>query len=388
MSLAGRHVAVVAFEMEGEPTGVGRYLEGLLGGIAALGETSNEGPARWTLFFKGDPFDHALWSNSDARFRPDFDRRPRARPILWEQTRLPRSIRRAAPDLLFSPSYSLPPVRGLPRLVTIHDLSFERLPQAFPWKERMRRRWLARRAARDATRVLADTVAIANELADRYALAPDRIGVVPLAVDGRFTPRAKDGDVTTRRTLGLDGPYLLVLGTVLARRRLDLVLSAFATIAADHPDLRLVIGGRNRLRHAADLDRWIAESGVADRVWVPGYLPESGLPAAYRGAVATVYLSEYEGYGLPPMESLACGTPCLVAPGLGLDDLWPNYPYRVRQLDHPSTAEALAVLLADDDGRRAVGTDGAARMAQRTWIASARQFLAELEHAYACGPRS
>ena len=88
-------IAVVAYEMEGERTGVGRYLEGLLWGIARTGDAR-----RWRLYFKGDPFDHPLWATGDGRFEPVFDRRPQARPILWEQLRLPLLLRRDSPELV------------------------------------------------------------------------------------------------------------------------------------------------------------------------------------------------------------------------------------------------------------------------------------------------
>jgi glycosyltransferase involved in cell wall biosynthesis len=370
-------VGVLAYEMEGERTGVGRYLEGLLSGLA-----EHDAPHRWHLFFKGDPFDHPLWDGDGDRFVPVFDGRPGARPILWEQTRLPRLIRRAGLDFLFSPAYSLP--RGFrgPSMLVVHDLSFERLPEEFDLKERWRRRLLARRSAHRASRVLADTGAVARELAATYSLPAHKIGVVPLGIDPRVLGEPAD-DARQLARVGVEPPYLLYLGSILPRRRVDLVIGAFARVAARRPGLRLVLAGGNRLRRRRELDRWIAESGCGERIVRVGYVAEEALGALYRGAELTFYLSEYEGYGLPPLESLAAGTPALVGPGLALDELWPDYPYRVPRLELAAVADVTLGALDGADARRRIGDEGRERMARLTWKCSAEHFLAEMERAVA-----
>ncbi|MYI33043.1 MAG: glycosyltransferase family 4 protein, partial [Holophagales bacterium] len=179
-------IGVVAYEMEGAPTGVGRYLEELL---TALRGTPRARGWRLKLFFKGDPFEHPLWTGEEAggcTCEAVFDRRTDAHPIFWEQIRLPRILRTRAVDLLFSPGYSLPRGASPASLVTIHDLSFEVLPRDFGFRERWRRRFLARRAARSATRVLTDTGRTAAELQGRYGVPEERIAVAPLGVSPRF----------------------------------------------------------------------------------------------------------------------------------------------------------------------------------------------------------
>ena len=376
------HIGIVAYEMEGAATGVGRYLEGLLGGLRAPGRS--DGPdLRLSLLFKGDPFEHPLWSSPTppatagttptTTIEPRFDGRPNARPIGWEQLRLPSLLQPLDCDLIFSPSYSLPPRLPAPAIVTIHDLSFEHLPKAFPRRERWRRRFLARRAAQRAARVLADTERIAAELVGMYRLAPERVSVVPLAVDRRFSALSDNTDPQALAALGLTKPYVLVLGTVLDRRRLDVTLAAFDQLAATDPDLRLVIAGNNRLRQPGDLERWIAATAARDRVQRLGWVDESQLPALYRQAAAAVYLSTYEGYGLPPLEALACGTPCVVSEGLGLDDLWPDYPLRAIDIE-PDAVAALVRRALGPTGTE-VGHDGAARMLRLDWQHTAVDFL-------------
>lgn len=298
---------------------------------------------------------------------------------------MPRLLKQHRLDLLFSPHYSLPPARGIPSIVTIHDLSFEHLPEEFRWKERWRRRILARRATRQANRVLADTEQIADELRRTYRLDRDRVGVVPLAIEPAFLDAGvgpKQPDVERLAESGIRAPYLLYAGTMLDRRHIGLLVEVFRELADERPDLTLVLAGANRLRNPGDLDAWLATLPQG-RAVVPGYVPEELLPALYRNAALSFYLSPYEGFGLPPMESLACGTPAIVAPGLGLDGIWPDYPYKCAELDLPTVAAVTRRALLDRQERDRVGAEGHRRIAALTWEASARQFLGEVDRALA-----
>ena len=373
--------AVVAYEMEGDRTGVGRYLEGLLSGLAQL---NDEG--RWLLYFKGDPFDHPLWSDATRaegrpHFEPVFDRRPRARPILWEQLRLPTLLRRDRPDRVFSPAYSLPATGAVPGIVTVHDLSFEVLGEDLDFKERWRRRLLARRVVRKAKRVLTDTQEMARDLMRLYRLPYEKIGVVPLGVDARFSMHEGASESSDHERLakyGIRPPYLLFLGSILERRRVDLVIDAFARVAREHPDLSLVLAGRNRLRQAGDLERWIADSGARERILQVGYVREDDLVPLYRRAKLFYYLSTYEGYGLPPMESLAAGTPAVVGRGLALDELWPDYPYRLPTLDLKALVRVTRSALRDEASRQRIAGEGIERMVRLDWRRTAELFLDEI----------
>ena len=394
-----RTIAVVAYEMEGRPTGVGRYTEELLG---ALGLVSRAEGWRLRLFFKGDPFEHPLWAapvSGSCRVKPIFDRRPGAHPILWEQFRLPRLLRNDPADLLFAPGYSLPRAPGRPSLVTIHDLSFERLPGDFGFRELWRRRYLARAAARTATRVLTDTRRTAKELRQHYGLPPERVAVVPLGVSPRFVNAAAAagaGDRVKDRALaklGVRPPYLLMLGSILPRRRLDLVLRALGRVvrgpaptgSGPHPgrpnldEVRLVVAGRNQLPRPESLCRIVRAEGLGDRVIRIGYVDDDLLPRLYARALGTIYVSEYEGYGLPPLESLAAGIPVLVSDAPALEELWPDYPLRCDRLEVDALTAGLRRLVGDRDARRLAITEGPGRVRTLTWERAAARFAREVE---------
>lgn len=361
-------VGVIATELEGQRTGVGRYLEGLLAGALAA-----EPDLRFVLFLHGAPFEHPLFR--DSRVVPRFAGRS-GRAWIWEQLALARVSAGERLDVLFSPSYALPLMTGLPGVVTIHDLSFERLPEEFGPAERWRRRLTARASAQRAARVLADTPAIARELVEMYALPARKVGVVPLGLDAKFALQPGERARSTN-------PYWLALGTVLERRHPELVIAAFAREHRRRPALRLVIAGANRLREPADLARWIAASGAAEAIEAPGYVAEDAVVELYRGAELAFYLSSYEGFGLPPLEALACGTPVVVGPGLALDELWPSYPFRVESFDADGLERVLGTLRGRGELLREVGQEGAERMKQLTWKTAGERWLAELAKAVA-----
>lgn len=355
----------MASEMQGTPTGVGRLLRGWLPWLTVL-----RPDWRFVLLFQGEPFSDPILDQPGIESL--FFSRSRQRPTLFEQLHLGRRL----PDLdvFFSPAYSLP--RGLrcPSVVALHDLSFEVLPEEYSFKERWRRRLLARRAARVANRVLTISPRIAAELESIYGVESSKIGILPLAVD----PAVFSVGVPVSP---VSGPFMLCVGSILERRRPEEVIDAFARIRTQHPDLRLVFAGPNRLRDPGSLDRAVARRGLVDAVQVRGFVGDDELLALMKHAEFSVYVSVYEGYGLPPIESLAVGTPVITSPGLALDFIWPEYPYRADAIVAESIAATALRLLDDADERRQTLAEARNRVADLDWRLATEALLVELERA-------
>ena len=365
-------VGVIAAEMEGRPTGVGRYLEGLFQGLAAW-----DHGVEWHLFFQGDPFNLPATEGGPAI--PHFSGHRGSR-VLWEQVVVTRELARHDLDVLFGPAYALPFSCPLPSVVAMHDLSFEVLPLEFGPRERWRRRLLARRAARTAERVLTDTASMADRVSERYAVPPDRLAVVPLGVDvERFSPVPAVDDDRVVSELGVQGPYLLWLGAIFERRLPREVLEAFAVLRRARPKLGLVMVGGNRMRRPGLLQRWIEELSLGDSVVLHDWVGEDCLAPLYRGAELSIYLSLHEGFGIPPLESLACGTPVVVSNGLALDEIWPAYPYRCREATTRAIVATAKEILEDGERSVQVVREALDIIAKLDWESSSRRLVAELE---------
>jgi len=367
-------VAVIAAEMEGRATGVGRYLEGLLQGL----ELWDHG-VEWHLFFQGDPAPSL--PRTDGPINVHHSRHHGSR-VLWEQVLVTREIEAVEPDVVFGPAYTLPFGLRVPSVVTLHDLSFEVLPEEFGARERWRRRILARRAARVAHEVLAVSGHMGGLLRARFGLADGRVAVVPHGVDtDKFSSAPDPADDLLLAELEVKPPYLLWAGTVLERRLPLQVLGAFAAVRRDNPKLELVIAGANRMRRPEKLDVWIKQLGLEHAVRRLGWVEETVLAPLYRGAELGVYVSRHEGYGLPPMECLACGTPVVVSAGLGLDDAWPDYLFRVSELDEESIAGVMTQILGDADRTAQIMVEANSVIAGCDWEQSSRRLVAELRRA-------
>ena len=370
--MGGMKVGVIAAEMEGRRTGVGRYLEGMLRGL----ERWDHG-CEWHLFFQGD--EHSPPQAALGAAIPHFSGHQGSR-VVWEQVAVTGELARYDLDVLVGPAYALPFSCDLPSVVVMHDLSFEVLPLEFGPRERWRRRFLARRAVRTAERVLTDTASMADLVSARYAVPPDRLAVVPLGIDvERFSPAPQVDDDRTMSELGVRRPYLLWLGAIFERRLPREILEAFALLRRDRPELQLVMVGGNRMRRPDRLRQWIEELGLGQSVVLHDWVGEDCLAPLYRGAELSFYVSLHEGFGIPPLESLACGTPVVVSSGLALDEMWPAYPWRCSEMTARGIAATATEILEDGARSARVITEASRVIATLDWESSSRRLVAELE---------
>ena len=290
-------IGIDARELLGEATGVGRYLGELLTRWIARADSVR----RRLLLYTPEPL-------------PLLRTLPPGAPVQqvvvgsgtgtwWEQTHLRRAVRSDAPDIFFAPAYTAPLGLRMPLVVTIHDVSFAAHPEWFTPREGARRRLLTRQAARSAELILTDSEFSRREIVDRLAAAPDRLQVIPPGVTLRST---------TRNPAPPREPIVLFAGSIFNRRRLPETILAFAEASANRPDARLVIVGADRSYPRIDLERLAEASGVRERIDVLPYAPEADLNALYARASVFVFLSEYEGFGLTPLEALSAGVPIVV----------------------------------------------------------------------------
>jgi glycosyltransferase involved in cell wall biosynthesis len=337
------NIAIDAREAAGRPTGVGRYLANLL---SAWGRATSPAQHGFTLY--GDERSARVFSTPVRDFPVSRLRRwPElipGRDTLWQQITLPRQLRRRPPDVFFSPAYSLPYRLPCPAVVAVHDISFEAHPEWFPRRQAMRRKYTCRRACGLARLVLTCSEFSRSELISRYRLPPELVVSVPLAADPRFRPEENPAaELRLRREHGIRGRIILHAGTILNRRMIPLLLEAFAQVLKADPGLTLVFAGENRSWPAIDLFSLAAAFGVEDRIAVPGYVSDRDLAALYNASALTVYLSEYEGFGLPPLEALASGCPVVTSDNKALKEHF----HGLARLHHGREPGALAQTILD-----------------------------------------
>jgi len=379
-------IGIDARELTGRPTGVGRYLANIL---AAWGDMPDATAHTYLLYHpQEDQLDLPLPDSGALAIA----RRPvgGGRRSWWEQVRLPIALRRDRPEVLFAPAYSAPLMAGVPVVLTIHDLSFVAHPEWFGWRERTRRRWLTALSARAAGCVLTVSQFSKSEIVRLLAVPPDLVRVIPqAAVPSRIPgggPPAAPGGITTRRR----EPFVLYVGSIFNRRRLRDLIRAFAIVARTRPELTLEIVGDDRSHPHEDLPAIAAAAGVGDRVNIRAYVPDETLYDLYSRAAVFAFLSQYEGFGLTPLEALAHGVPPIVLDTDVAREVYGDAASYVPMGDLDRTADALSRLLFDEAARRAILDKAPAVLGRYSWQKTARATLAALEETArrpAGGPR-
>lgn len=370
-------IGVDARVLAHRPTGVARYLRGVLRHARAMLAP-----------------DDALTLYADAPM-PTADRAA-GRPctltwplpggdMAWRQLRLPPAIARDAPDVLFCPFYSVPLASSVRRVVTIHDVAFDAHPEWFDWKGRIAFR-LAGPSARRAARVLTPSAFSAGEVMRLYGIPASRVEVTPLGVDAAWSepPSANERHIL-RDWLGFDGPFVLHLGAVHMRRLPDVLVDAFALLAPRFPDLRLVVAGPT-IAPAQDLSARARERGVVSRFVRMRWVPEEHLRTLVAEARAVVYLSLYEGFGLPALEAMAAGTPVVVLRRASLPEVCGDAALWVEEPEPRQVADALALVLDDERVHAERALAGRTRAKGFTWERTAALTWAAIKAAASGSP--
>lgn len=353
-------VGIDARELCGRPTGVGRYLNGLLSEWAVDTRASRH---EFVLYAP-----EALAVTLDAR---RFATRivPGPGGTWWEQVRLPAVAAKDHLDVLFAPAYTAPLLRTVATVVAIHDLSFAAHPEWFGVREGIRRRWLSRQSAERARAVITISQFSRRELTERFGLAESKIHVIPPGITSPAVAAPAAGDHRD----------VLYVGSIFNRRHVPDLIRAFGPIARQHPRTSLEIVGDDRSVPREDLRTFIALEGLTGRVRWREWVADRELGALYGGARAFGFLSEYEGFGLTPLEALAAGVPSVLLDTAVARETCGEAALFVPRGDIAATTRALEQLLFDPMTRARILEAAPSVLARYSWPRAACETLAVIE---------
>ena len=280
--------------------------------------------------------------------------------------------------------YTAPPRTPCALVATIHDLSFEHLPETFKRRSRAQLRLTVRRTAKKAAQILTLSEFSRRDIIETYALDPERVFVTPPAAPSHFVPVT---DVTElrriRMTYGIQRDYILALGSIQPRKNLVRLIKAYESlrgVVSSEQLPQLVLAGRRGWLEAETI-RAAELSEARGDILFTGYVPDADLPAVYSGALCFAYPSYFEGFGLPILEAMQCGTPVIAGNRTSLPGVAGDAALLVDPFDQAAIGNGLVRLIKNADYRAELRVKGLDRAAAFSWKNTARLTLEAYERA-------
>jgi glycosyltransferase involved in cell wall biosynthesis len=361
--------------------GIGRFCRGLIGALAAL-DRDNE----YVLWSGGRAPDEPAWPRNFRRVALPVTDRHLA--IAWQRLRLPLPVELITGrlDLYHSPDFVLPPVRRARTLLTVHDLSFMRYPEcSSPALLEYLMQAVPRSVAR-ADLVLADSLNTQRDVIELLGVPAERTRVVYAGLEPTFR-RVDDADQRNAALAryGITPPYILAVGTLQPRKNFTRLIAALRLARERYglPQQLVIAGGKGWLYD--DILDAAREAGEA--VLLAGYVADRDLPALYSAADAFAFPSLYEGFGIPILEAMGCGTPVLTSTASSLPEVAGDAALLVEPTDIEAMAAGLWRLVTDETLRATLVQRGYEQIARFTWPTAAQELLAAYEQCHLSGGR-
>jgi glycosyltransferase involved in cell wall biosynthesis len=281
------------------------------------------------------------------------------------------------PDIFFV-QFNAPARVDCKIVAEIHDLSFEHVPETFRWHEHPRMRFTTRRTARKADHVITCSEYTRADIIDTYKLAPEKVTAIHLAAASRFAPAAGDDIARIRDRYGLPSEFILAVGSIQPRKNLERLIDAYRLLNQRINAPPLVLVGKKAWLYKDSIAA-VERSGCGEKIRLTGFVPEEDLPAIYSAATVFVYPSFFEGFGLPPLEAMQCGTPVITGDRTSLPEIVGSAGVLVDPYDSKALADAIERLLSDRELRTKLTQRGLERSKMFSWEQTARDTLKVFE---------
>jgi glycosyltransferase involved in cell wall biosynthesis len=374
------HIAIDAHAVGTGLAGNETYIANLIEALAEV-DTTN----RYTLYVtRREAFERFRnrWPNFTPRLTLPHT------PLVRIPVTLVAELRRRPVDLLHV-QYTAPPFAPCPVIATIHDLSFEHLPETFKRRSRMQLRLTVRRTARHAAHIITSSEFSRRDIIKTYRVPPERITVTHAAASKIFEPAEASEIERVRAHYKIEGDYILAVGSIQPRKNLVRLLEAYSDLLRARTQAKLpclVIAGKRAWLYEETL-RSVNLLGLSDNVVFTGYVPERDLPPLYSGALCFVYPSYFEGFGLPPLEAMKCGAPVITGNRTSLPEVVGEAGLMVDPFDKGAIGAAIGRVVDDAGLRRDLRERGFERARRFDWLETARLTVRAYEQAVESGRR-
>jgi glycosyltransferase involved in cell wall biosynthesis len=364
-------IGINGADLEGRGTGVKRYLSSILPYL----ECDN---SEYFIYSRA-PLPEELIPKKRC-----FIRRPTGHPTdksytFWEQLVLPRRLKKDSIDIFLSAGYSIPLFMKIPSIVVIHDLSFSAHPEWYDRREGLRRRLITRMSARRAKKVITVSQFSKMELANRYRIPDAKITIAPNASSQRNKASGRSVKKLIRQKYNLGSPVILYVGLLLERRYIRQLIEAFGIVRKNHKNAALVLVGKNQLNPNISVIELAQSASVKDSVIHLEYISDAELAALYGTADIFVYLSSYEGFGIPPLEALSAGTPVVTSRSSSLEEIYEGSALLVEDHTPGEIAGKIDLLLSDGNMRNRLLTSGKNLTKKFSWKKTAEIINSEIK---------
>lgn len=363
-------IGIDATSLPPQPVGAGNYIIQLIRALSAL-EPEDE-----YVIFAQKRGRALIDLPTSKRFHWQVveDMTPAIR-LMWEQTVLPRLSSKAKIDVLHSLHYTRPLWLDCASVVTFHDMTFFLYPHLHTRSKRIFFPLATRLSARKAKAIIADSENTRQDIIRVLGVPEDKVFKVLLGVDPSFRP-IKDSALKKRigEHYHLPDKFILYLGMVEPRKNLPLLVRAYKELVERGSEHHLVVAGRFGWMYE-DILRLVEQFGLKNRVHFTGYISQNDLPVIYNLARVFVYPTLYEGFGLPPLEAMACGVPVITTNVASLPEIVDDAGVLIEPDDQEALVNALERVLNDREISAELATKGPVRAAEFTWERTARQTL-------------
>jgi glycosyltransferase involved in cell wall biosynthesis len=359
-----RIIGIDARELEGKPTGVGVYLKGILQEVQIPARTKLQ------LYFRNSIPESVTNINAEKIVLKTCNSN-----IAWQQWTLCRELKNRNVNLFFSPANSLPWHFSGIQTLTVHDLSFFRYPFWFTAKERLSRQINTWQSIRSADRVYTVSEFVKKEIVERFHIDENRIKVTPNGVSQCEIDFTMRNVLRETRRLA-NAKIILYTGSIFNRRHLPVLIAALAHLDSSYV---LIIIGENRTFPKIDLEQEAEKVGVRNRVQILQYLPDHLLREYYIMADVFVYLSEYEGFGIPPLEAMCYGLPVVISDTPAMNTIYRDSAHFVPTFSAAAVADAVKKVLEDENEKLRLINAGREMVNHYNWRETARIISSDWE---------